>query len=186
MKVDLGTSKEQLSERVEGLPTQKVLGLQPRSGPAARLRYLTVQDMIWINTQVTGQVQRFHFDTLEEVTYSQYGYGTSCDLLGQAARLLVGMIRYKPFADGNLRTAFIAVLTFLAINGYQVHLLAEEAGEWLRQVRECRLQPEEALQQVMRVDASHREREVHEVALELIHRYAQLVILHSTPPMTHS
>ncbi len=41
------------------------------------LKYLTVQDMLWINLQATKKVQHFRYALLEEATYYQYGYGAS-------------------------------------------------------------------------------------------------------------
>ena len=39
------------------------------------------------------------------------------DLIGQAARLAVGVSRAQAFLDGNKRTAFFAAAVFLNLNG---------------------------------------------------------------------
>jgi death on curing protein len=50
----------------------------------------------------------------------------AADLCGQAAALANGIALNHPFLDGNKRTAWIACVTFLALNG---HLLPDEAFE---------------------------------------------------------
>lgn len=45
-----------------------------------------------------------------------WGYGVE-DLCALAASLGYGIARNHPFIDGNKRTAFVAVETFLALNG---------------------------------------------------------------------
>lgn len=41
------------------------------------MRYLTVQDMLWISLQVVGRPQKFQYAKLEEATFTQYIYGES-------------------------------------------------------------------------------------------------------------
>lgn len=53
-----------------------------------------------------------------------WGYGVT-DLCVLAAALGHGIARNHPFVDGNKRTAFVAVETFLALNG--VDLTASDA-----------------------------------------------------------
>lgn len=91
------------------------------------LNYLTVQDMIWINHCVTGQVFPFRYDALEEATFFQYGYGASSDLKGQAARFLPGFAKMQPFAEGNAATGFVGFVTFLRANGMDLKVSASEA-----------------------------------------------------------
>ncbi len=73
------------------------------------------------------------------------------DLVAEAAALWESLSQNHPFVDGNKRTAFAAVYTFLAINGvritaaadsvysfisdlYESHRFAFDAlAEWLRQ-----------------------------------------------------
>ncbi len=47
------------------------------------------------------------------------------DLCGLAASLGFGLARNHPFIDGNKRTAFVAVETFLGLNG--LDLMADDA-----------------------------------------------------------
>ncbi len=53
-----------------------------------------------------------------------WGYGVT-DLCALAAALGHGIARNHPFVDGNKRTAFVAVETFLLLNG--IALLASDA-----------------------------------------------------------
>lgn len=90
------------------------------------VQYLTVQDMIWINQQVTKAVCPFHFMKLEEGTFYQYGYGGSQDILAQAKRFLAGFTKNAPFSEGNDLTARVACLSFLRLNGFDVDIDAED------------------------------------------------------------
>ena len=96
-----------------------------------RLNYLTVQDILWVNLQVTQKVQRFRYEELEEATFYQYGYGSRADLLAQAAKLIGGVPARAPFPEGNEATAFIALVSFLSINGRRCILQDEEGAEWM-------------------------------------------------------
>jgi len=141
-------------------------------GPASSWRYLTVQDLIWINTEVTGAPQPYNYDRLEEATYYQYSYRQSMDVPLQAARFLWGYLTYCPFAKGNLSTALIAVLTFLEINGYELHLPAEQAMDWLQSVVQRRKHPLSAIRQIIaRSSRGVNTQPVREVSHHLIERY---------------
>ena len=54
------------------------------------LNYLTVQDMLFLNLQITKSVQPFDYARLEEAVFYQYAPGQSTDLVAQGARFLVG------------------------------------------------------------------------------------------------
>lgn len=156
----------------DALPAPARAELQPAPGPASRWRYLTVQDLIWINTQITGAPQPYNYDRLEEATYYQYSYRQSMDVPLQAARFLWGYLTYRPFAKGNLGTALIGVLTFLEINGYEVHLPAEQAAEWLLSIVQRRKHPLSAIRQIITLSPSGRQPvPVREVAHHLMERY---------------
>lgn len=122
--------------------------LQPMPGISASLRYLSLQDMIWINSECVGRAQPYAYDALEECSYYQYSYKQSMDLPRQAARFLMGFLKYKPFASGNLKTTLIAVLAFLEINGYEVELPPSQAAEWLLSVKHREKHPLSAIQQI--------------------------------------
>ena len=48
------------------------------------------------------------------------------DLAVKAAILLIGLVKNHPFVDGNKRTAFLATLRFLEVNGYMLTAAEEE------------------------------------------------------------
>lgn len=96
----------------------------------ASLHYLTVQDVLWINLQLTKKVNHFSFAKLEEATYYQYAYGTSSSVIPQSARLAVGFRKLQPLEVGNDGTAFVAFLTFLKVNGVEIKLADSKAAEF--------------------------------------------------------
>lgn len=51
------------------------------------------------------------------------------DLFDLAAAYAYGIATNHPFVDGNKRTAYVAALTFLRINGYRVEASAPEKYE---------------------------------------------------------
>lgn len=48
------------------------------------------------------------------------------DLAAKAAILLIGLVKNHPFVDGNKRTAFLATLRFLGVNGYTLAASEDE------------------------------------------------------------
>jgi prophage maintenance system killer protein len=84
------------------------------------LQYLTVQDILWINLQVTKKVQRYNYAKLEEAAFYQYAYGDSKDVISQTARFIPGFLKMNPFDVANRPTAFVAGMAFLLLNGYNV------------------------------------------------------------------
>ncbi|HVT11042.1 MAG TPA: Fic family protein [Fimbriimonadaceae bacterium] len=98
----------------------------------ASLHYLTVQDVLWINLQITKKVQHFNYARLEEATYYQYAYGESNTLFPQAERFVSGFVRMHPFDAGNEATAFVACLAFLLINGYVTSVSDERLSAWFK------------------------------------------------------
>lgn len=100
------------------------------------VHYLTVQDVLWINTEITKKVSSFKFLQLEEAVNYQYGYGKSVDVLAQAGQFLQGFIRLRPFEAGNRATALISALTFLKINGFEINLDPNSAKNWAMAVAE--------------------------------------------------
>jgi prophage maintenance system killer protein len=98
--------------------------------PQAAIYYLTLQDILWINHEVTGEVLEYKHLQLEEATFGQYGYGGSSNVIDQAATFISAFGRLRPFAAGNRATAFIAVLAFLSLNGYALALEPQNAGSW--------------------------------------------------------
>src|SRR5262245_29666886 len=87
---------------------------------AAVIHYLSVHDLVCINTTVTGQTLSFDYETLEQAMAAQYSYGDSRNIPVQAANLLSTLISREPFEYGNLRTAFVATAAFLNANGHRI------------------------------------------------------------------
>lgn len=101
---------------------------------ASSLHYLTVQDILWINLQVTKKVHHFNYARLEEATYYQYAYGESNTLIPQAARFLSGFLKLHPFEAGNEATIFVASLAFLRVNGYVLDVPNEDGADWFGKI----------------------------------------------------
>ena len=121
----------------------------------AKLHYLTVQDILWINLQVTKKVQHFSYAKLEEATFYQYAYGDSHELLDQAGRFLAGFVKMHPVDAGNEATAFVGFATFLAINGVKLRLDDPEAGAWFAAASVSMEAARSALNTVTEADAHH-------------------------------
>ncbi|MBX3119890.1 MAG: hypothetical protein KF784_12555 [Fimbriimonadaceae bacterium] len=98
------------------------------------MHYLTVQDVLWINYQVTKKVQTFAYAKLEEATFYQYGYGASKNLRGQAARFIEGFLKMAPLEAGNEATAFIGLLAFVRMNGHNLKLSDAQGADWLKAI----------------------------------------------------
>lgn len=96
------------------------------------LHYLTVQDILWINLQVTKKVQDFDYAKLEEATFYQYAYGESKSLIPQATRFAKGFVRMNPLDQGTAATAFVGLVTFLRMNGKNLTVDDREAASWFK------------------------------------------------------
>jgi death-on-curing protein len=57
---------------------------------------------------------------------ASYGAAQSVDAAALAASYAFGIARNHPFADGNKRTAFVALEVFLNLNGYTLEASDEE------------------------------------------------------------
>lgn len=140
------------------------------------IHYLTVQDVLWINQEVTKEVNDFKYAQLEEATYAQYAYGKSKDVLTQAGQFLERFMRLKPFTSGNKATAFVATLTFLLMNGYDVVLDPARATQWALDVIEQRVSGREAIKQIALPRApTHIKPVVRTLVHEVIEKYADTV-----------
>lgn len=114
------------------------------------MRYVTVDELVYINEQVvTGEAIHTIVEGKRAVRdmglleaaaarpeASAFGEDAYPTLNEKAAVLLHSIARNHPFADGNKRTATVAALFMLAINGQQVTWTAAEALEWIVAVAE--------------------------------------------------
>lgn len=141
------------------------------------LHYLTVQDVLWINLQVTKKSLPFAFSKLEEATFYQYNYGEHQDPLGQAARFLTGFSTKRPFQTGNAATAFVGCLAFLEMNGWHVNLDDDKAPAWLGKIEAHDKSAVDLLKEAASVgDGDHHARpDVRSIVLGILERFPRTV-----------
>jgi death on curing protein len=95
--------------------------------------YLTLADVLElqaliIDTTATVQSCGIGSALARPETYAHY---RDADLALQAAVLAHGIAEGQQFIDGNKRTALIAMLAFLEINGWYVEASDPELAEWI-------------------------------------------------------
>lgn len=120
------------------------------------MRYVTVDELVYINEQVVtgepihsiveGKRAVRDIGLLEAAAArpmaSAFGQDAYLTLGEKAAVLLHSVARNHPFADGNKRTATVAVLFMLAVNGEQVTWDDSEALSWIIAIAEGKQTPE--------------------------------------------
>lgn len=60
-----------------------------------------------------------------------YGHYKGADFAMQAAVLASGIAETQPFVEGNKRASLAAMLTFIAINGFELNARQEQLAEWI-------------------------------------------------------
>jgi len=107
------------------------------------LRYLTLpevialHELIMANTGHTPAPLRSPGLLESAVTRPQnLAYYEGSDLAEQAASLGVGISQNQPFLDGNKRTAYVVMLTFVETNGFTVDAPPMDIAEHLVGVAE--------------------------------------------------
>lgn len=115
------------------------------------LNYLAVHDFVWINATVLGKTVSFDFEKLEAAMAAQYNYGESNDAAGQAANLLETMLTKRPFESGSIRTAFIAVVSFLSANKYSLQVDDKAAASIFEHVAAGELSAAEAIGEMFKL-----------------------------------
>ncbi|MDR3688817.1 MAG: hypothetical protein P4L46_05510 [Fimbriimonas sp.] len=140
-----------------------------------QLHYLTVQDVLWINLQVTGRDHGFVYAKLEEATYYQYAYGDSNSLIPQAARFVRGFCRMQPLDSGSRPTAFIGLLTFLTINGMSVELTDANASPWFETISQDSTAIVEAIKSIAKPSSheGHSEPDIRKTIRDLVDRFSK-------------
>lgn len=140
---------------------------------ASQLHYLTVQDILWINLQVTEKVNGYSFAKLEEATFYQYAYGKSSNVQSQAARFLKGFPNLRPLDYGNEATGFIALIAFLKLNGLEVSLSDAKAGAWYRSALAGETTAADAISTIAKPNYhdDHHETDVRTIIRDLIAAY---------------
>ena len=112
------------------------------------MHYLSVHDLVWINSSIIGKSLDFDYDTLEAAMAAQYSYGDSTKVTEQAAGLLGSLLMKPPFEYGNRRTAFIALSTFLNANGYKLKVTDEEAVSIVQKTASGQTTTNDAIDQI--------------------------------------
>lgn len=125
-----------------------------------------------MNLQVTGRVNDFQFMPLEEAAYYQYTLG-SASPFDSALRFAAGFVRNAPFAEGNMGTAFLAVATFLAINGFELSLNDTDVVGWFQELISA--PSNEALAQAVHSADLHETADVHEAASAVLARFPNAI-----------
>lgn len=100
------------------------------SNSAKRIRYLTASELYHINDTVTGGhafVRDVHLlnSAVQRPSIVLFGQPQFPSLVDKAAALLHSLAYHHLFADGNKRTAALALEQFLTLNG---HMLTWDAG----------------------------------------------------------
>jgi prophage maintenance system killer protein len=91
------------------------------------MHYLSVHDLVWINNTITGKTLAFDYEALEACMAAQYSYGDSTNVTAQAADFLEAFLFKRPFEYANVRTAYVALTTFLNANGFAQKVDGAEA-----------------------------------------------------------
>lgn len=60
-----------------------------------------------------------------------YAHYKGADFAMQAAVLASGIVEAQPFVEGNKRAALAAMLTFIAINGFELNATQQQLAEWI-------------------------------------------------------
>ena len=94
------------------------------------MHYLTVQDIIWIQLQITNKQGKFSFAKLEEAASYQYAYGKSHDVMSQAARFFRGFSILNPFESGNSAVGLVSGIVFLELNGLSFCPKEKDLTQW--------------------------------------------------------
>ena len=113
--------------------------LAPEHGDSDELAYLDVEDALEIYAAIIGGTARQAADHLRSRDAlegalgrpSMHAHYEQADRALQAAVLAHGIAETQPFVDGSKRTALVAMLTFLEINGHVVEATDPELADWI-------------------------------------------------------
>jgi len=123
------------------------------------MRYLTAEEVLEINASVMGGRHLLRDRGLLESAIarpqaSAFGADAYPDLATKAAALLHSLVLNHPFVDGNKRTAVLATLIFLDLNGYAVGWDQDEALDFMLRLAQHQVELEDAI--VFLHDRMHR------------------------------
>jgi len=97
------------------------------------MRYLTVTEVLEIHAEVLDghpalRDRRLLESAVARPQASAFGRDAYPDIVSKAAGLLHSLVLNHPFLDGNKRTAVLAMLVFVDMNGYQLLAAAGEGA----------------------------------------------------------
>jgi len=99
------------------------------------MRYLSVKEILQINAQILGEAKLRDTKLLEsaaarpqQTVSGKEAYPTT---MRKAAALIHSLVQNHPFLDGNKRTAFIATVVFLELNGCKLGAEQEEVVKFM-------------------------------------------------------
>lgn len=100
------------------------------------MRYLTVEQVLEINARVMGGKHVLRDAGLLESAVarpqaSAFGADAYPDLVSKAGALLHSLVLNHAFAEGNKRTAVLAMVVFLDLNGWVVNWDQDEALDFI-------------------------------------------------------
>ena len=107
------------------------------------MQYLTVEDIIEINEEILGGAPALRdLGMLESAVMrpqaSAFGEDAYPTLMEKAGALMHSLVLNHPFVDGNKRTATIALVDFLEINGFRVIWQPPEALEFITEIAQSK------------------------------------------------
>src|SRR5271155_2911379 len=101
--------------------------------------YLTTVEVLAMHADLIeryGGIQGVRDPGLLESALFRPQTGYYADLIEEAAALWESLAQGHPFLDGNKRTAFAAMFTFLAINGIRYTASADETFKFVSSLHE--------------------------------------------------
>lgn len=101
--------------------------------------YLTLADVLELHALIIGATAAEAADQLRNraglesaiARPGTYAHYQDADLALQATVLAHGIAEGQQFVDGNKRTALIAMLVFLEVNGWRVEASDPELADWI-------------------------------------------------------
>lgn len=114
------------------------------------MRYLTVEEVLEVNAEVMGGRHALRDRGLLESAVarpqaSALGADAYPDLVSKAAALLHSLVLNHAFVDGNKRTAVLATLVFLDLNGYAIRWEQREALDFVLRLADHQVEMEDVI-----------------------------------------
>jgi death-on-curing protein len=102
--------------------------------PSESVLYLSLEEVISIHQRLVdrfGGIAGIRDTGLLESALYRPQTGYYADLAEMAGALFESLLMNHPFVDGNKRVAFFATDVFLRLNGWKLHVGADEAHRFL-------------------------------------------------------